>query len=182
MIFRDVISQILTGRFTPVPYTNPMARELSVKNEGKENEAAIFLLPDMLESTVLKDDIEKISGVPMPTMKLSKEYDLTMIMIIFEMRHKLFTTEHMKMTLAQCIEMLELYADLAFEPHATADIFVQDSKKQHAQVKLKCDLVFGLNLYHLLKRQELLKKFLEADNSALYKRLYFIEPLFRIVK
>ncbi|KAI5151976.1 hypothetical protein ENBRE01_2473 [Enteropsectra breve] len=261
MIFKEVLSQILAGRFTPMPFTNPKAKELSVKIEGSGKEAAIFLLPDMLESAVLKDDItaryqkdllhsyepdtnineltsyskesqdelnqilwrleyayiylnalknqnyclstdaknfsilfesslnknklecfEKISAEPMPTMKLSKKYDLTMIMIIFEMRHKLFTTEHMKMTLAQCIEVLELYADLGFEPHATADIFVHDSKKQHAHVKIKCDLVFGLNLYRLLKKQELLEKFTKTDNSVLYKRLYFIEPLFRIVK
>ncbi|KAI5151407.1 hypothetical protein ENBRE01_2117, partial [Enteropsectra breve] len=142
------------------------------------------------------------SGDAFPVIDLKLDRDPRLIKLILQMRHKLFAKPDFEINQAILLDILTCYEELRFRRYSLADIFIQDIETmEDSHLRIKCDIVFGINLYCWLLREGFIDDFKtqifsnEQDNSNKQKdeifeavratiRLdcfYFIEPLFNLI-
>ncbi|KAI5148143.1 hypothetical protein ENBRE01_0131 [Enteropsectra breve] len=147
-----------------------------------------------------------LSSLNEPLLTLNLEFDPCMMKRVFLMRHHLFHIDHTEVNPKMLVEMLSYYEKANFAKEHVADIFIRDSFNRDLHYKIKCDIVFGINVYFLLAKHKLLKDFKDVLfgvteksvncyqifkhsscfsmyglDSSVFKRLSFLKPLFRIV-
>ncbi|KAI5152112.1 hypothetical protein ENBRE01_2577, partial [Enteropsectra breve] len=150
------------------------------------------------------DIVQSISNNDIPKIELDIKYDIKRMNLVYQMRHQLFFSYDEKMTPGDFLAIFKYYEEVDFEENSVTDIFIHDHLDRKMHMKIKCDIVFGLNLYHMLKKQKLLKDFknilydkpqrrlfcgpafkhnafASAFDSDFFKRLGFIKQLFRVI-
>ncbi|KAI5149919.1 hypothetical protein ENBRE01_1199 [Enteropsectra breve] len=86
------------------------------------------------------------------------------------MRHHLFVETDVKLSQEMLLNIFNFYELLMFYPDSTTDIFLKYANKMHAHLKMRCNIVFGINLYYLLLKENLLESFKEelfCDNKQI---------------
>ncbi|KAI5152737.1 hypothetical protein ENBRE01_2967 [Enteropsectra breve] len=94
-----------------------------------------------------------------PKEKLSLDYDHDLVQLVFQMRRHLFILPDITLTPTVLGKIFQYYAEFDFDKNSVAEIFVQDKEEQPAHYRIKCEIVFGLNLYYMLEKANLLDAF-----------------------
>ncbi|KAI5150061.1 hypothetical protein ENBRE01_1278, partial [Enteropsectra breve] len=94
-----------------------------------------------------------------PKFEISLIFNLELIKLIFQMRHHLFFKTEIKLNPELLLDLFDQYELLMLDPNSTADVFLRYEEDMHAHIKMKCDIVFGLNLYYMLHKEDLLDSF-----------------------
>ncbi|KAI5150060.1 hypothetical protein ENBRE01_1277 [Enteropsectra breve] len=105
------------------------------------------------------DLLSEIRSDIIPKLELSPEFNLELIKLIFQMRHHLFFETDVILSPELLIDLFDHYEALIFDPNLTADIFFKYRVNGHVHIKMKCSMVFGLNLYYMLHKKDLLDSF-----------------------
>ncbi|KAI5149409.1 hypothetical protein ENBRE01_0881 [Enteropsectra breve] len=103
--------------------------------------------------------MEEIEKGTMPKNLLILDYNPELVKLIFQMRHHLFFDTEVKLTPETVMELFIYYDYFIFDENTVTDIFLEYEEYTNAHLKIKCDVVFGINLYHLLEQQQLLEEF-----------------------
>ncbi|KAI5150559.1 hypothetical protein ENBRE01_1569, partial [Enteropsectra breve] len=101
-----------------------------------------------------------------PKVKISTNFNLKLIKLINQMRNHLFIKTNVKLSQNKLLEMFNQYKTLKFDADSTTDIFLSYKTESIVHLKLKCDIVFGINLYYLLQKEGLLDYFRDALFSS----------------
>ncbi|KAI5149951.1 hypothetical protein ENBRE01_1215 [Enteropsectra breve] len=143
----------------------------------------------------------------LPRVEISPFYNIELLKLIFQMRHHLFNDIGVKLCHKTLFEIFNLYEILIFDANTTTDVFLTYGPNKHAHLRVKCNIVFGLNLYHWLQKESQLNDFKDAlfgkkqkaslaaseqkpnefDSDCVrmlpdFTSLRFIKPLFSIVE
>ncbi|KAI5150149.1 hypothetical protein ENBRE01_1327 [Enteropsectra breve] len=102
-----------------------------------------------------------------PVEKLSLDYNHDLMQLIFQMRHQLFIHPKITFTPKILATIFQYYGELDFDKNSVAEIFVEDKDERTAHYKIRCEIVFGLNLHNLLKKADMLDAF---KNAVLFKK------------
>ncbi|KAI5149920.1 hypothetical protein ENBRE01_1200, partial [Enteropsectra breve] len=105
--------------------------------------------------------IEEITDHEVPKIILTEDYDLELIKLIFQMRQHLFIETDVKLNPEKLYYMFNFYQLSIFDRNLTVDVFLKFENNMHAHLKMKCEIVFGINLYCLLQKEDLLDIFKE---------------------
>ncbi|KAI5148142.1 hypothetical protein ENBRE01_0130 [Enteropsectra breve] len=149
----------------------------------------------------------KVIGQMVPKIELITSHDAEMIKLVYKMRHELFPSHVVTMKSEKFINLLLYYEKANFNENQLANIFMKSYAKGSKHLRIKCDMVFAINLYYLLAKEKLIvefkellygvpKKFVSAfgchkqnafadtfdSDLAPLKRLKFIKSLFRVVE
>ncbi|KAI5150542.1 hypothetical protein ENBRE01_1561 [Enteropsectra breve] len=141
------------------------------------------------------DLLAEIDDDNIPVLKILEKYDIELIKLICQMRYHLFIKTSIKLCPDTLFNLLNYYELLLFNPDSTCDIFLKYEPEKYAHLKIKCDIMFALNLYFLLQMNSEVSSnktdtpdtpnILDPESAALYSlfsRIKFIKPLFRIVE
>ncbi|KAI5152284.1 hypothetical protein ENBRE01_2709 [Enteropsectra breve] len=139
-------------------------------------------------------------GSPLLVMHLKLDYDLELLKLIMKMCHNLLLGNKMIISPKKLLTIFDIYEDLRFYNNSVVDVFSHDLKsKTTSHLLIDSSVLFGINLYVLLKNSNLLEEFNtkvfvkkvgrevdpiygEIKDIIEYKRLNFLEPMFRLIK
>ncbi|KAI5151979.1 hypothetical protein ENBRE01_2476 [Enteropsectra breve] len=107
----------------------------------------------------LSDGLKRIRENKMPLKEISVDYDHDIMQLVFQMRHQLFNIADVKLTPRILRKVLQYYEEFDFKKNSVAEIFVKNEEGKTAHYKIKCEIVFGLNLHNLLEKAGLLSAF-----------------------
>ncbi|KAI5152085.1 hypothetical protein ENBRE01_2558, partial [Enteropsectra breve] len=149
-----------------------------------------------------------IFGIKHTKIKLDVKHNVKIMNLVFHMRHELFPRTFISLDSQKFIEMLKYYTEVNFDKKQVTDIYIRTQGKEHKHLRVRCDIVFGINLYYLLQKHHLIEGFKEALyggkslkapswlrtnilkvfdsfkelNFESLKRLDFIKPLFSVIE
>ncbi|KAI5149422.1 hypothetical protein ENBRE01_0894 [Enteropsectra breve] len=154
--------------------------------------------------TDIDKHLEEAHSMDVPTIYLNLNFDAT---LVFRMRQDLWIEINEKLNLEMLEDMLRIYEFFMFDENSVTDVFLRFSDNKTEHLKIKCSILFGLNLHCLLHKQGMLEDFMEmvlfknnkginfnkrpvpnifnsnfAANFGHLESLKFIEPLFRLIK